>query len=83
MSPFTRILIGLLVAFIGFLMVYKTQWFMNAIGRIAFAEKVFGGGGTRLFYKLAGIGTAGFGLILATNLFEVFFGTFILGLFSI
>ena len=78
----TRILIGLLVAFVGFLMVYKTDWFMSAIGSIDFAERWFGGGGTRFFYKLCGILTVIFGFILVTNLFKVLFGDLILGLFG-
>ena len=83
MGAFTRILIGLLVAVVGILMVYKTQWFMNAIGSIDCAERTFGGGGTRFFFKLFGILVAIFGFIVMTNLFEFLFGDFLLSLFGV
>lgn len=83
MGIFTRILLGLVIAIVGTLMVIKTPWFMSMIGRIDFAEKTFGGGGTRFFYKLVGIIVAIFGIIVMTNLFEVLFGGFILSLFGV
>ncbi|MBU0614399.1 hypothetical protein KJ766_03920 [Patescibacteria group bacterium] len=76
-----QIIIGILIVALGALMVYKTTWFLQMIGRIYWAEKTFGGGGTRFFLKLIGIGMIFFGLIIATDLFERFFGGFLLSLF--
>ncbi|MFH1712049.1 MAG: hypothetical protein ABH846_02315 [Patescibacteria group bacterium] len=77
-----RIVIGLLIICLGVLMVYKTNWFLSMIGRVAFAEKFFGGGGTRTFYKLMGIGICFLGLIVATNLFDQIVGGFIMRIFG-
>ena len=73
----TRIIVGLLVIALGVLMVYKTGWFLSMIGRIPFAEKLFGGGGTRTFYKLSGVFIAIIGIVVATNLFDEIVGGFI------
>ena len=43
-----------------------------------FAEKVFGGGGTRFFYKLLGVAICFIGIMLITNLF----GNFMIWLFG-
>ncbi|MFH1631903.1 MAG: hypothetical protein ABIA47_02665 [bacterium] len=67
-----RIIIGLLVAALGVLMVFKTPWFLSMIGRVAFAEKFFGGGGTRFFLKLLGIAIAVIGLLVVTDLWDNF-----------
>ncbi|MCH8049353.1 hypothetical protein IH979_01430 [Patescibacteria group bacterium] len=77
-----RILIGLALIGLGVLMVYKTQWFLSLIGRIPFWERIFGGGGTRMFYKLFGISLAIIGIIVATNLFDVIIGGSIIRLFT-
>ena len=76
-----RILIGLLVAAIGWLMVWKTQWFLNMIGYIAWAEQHLGSGGTRLFYKLLGTLIIIIGFIVVTNLWDVLVGGFIRSIF--
>ncbi|MFC1687801.1 hypothetical protein ACFL0L_04435 [Patescibacteria group bacterium] len=48
---------GIIIVGIGFMIVWKSDWFMNNFGRIEFAEKYLGSGwgGTRIFYKLIGI----------------------------
>lgn len=82
MSIFLRIVIGLLIVGLGVLMVYKTQWFMSMMGRLPFAEKYFGGGGTRLFYKLLGVFISMIGIMVVTNTFDVIVGGFIMRLFN-
>lgn len=49
--------VGIIGIVIGFLIVWKTDWLVDNIGRIAWAEQhlASGFGGTRLFYKLIGI----------------------------
>lgn len=47
--------IGLALAATGFSMVYKTEWYLGFMGLNAWAENKFGGGGTRLMYKLIGV----------------------------
>lgn len=78
----TRILIGFLISTVGVLMAWKTTWALQLFGRLPFAERTFGPGGTRLYYKLLGVLVTIFGFIIITNLFEVFFGDFVLSLFS-
>ncbi len=52
-----RYFLGIIFIGIGFLIVWKSDWFMENFGRIEFAEKYLGSGwgGTRVFYKLLGI----------------------------
>jgi len=69
----SRILIGFLISALGFLMVYKTPWFLSILGRVRFAEKTFGGGGTRIFYKLLGTVVLLVGFMVMLNLWEGFF----------
>jgi hypothetical protein len=73
-----RIFIGLLVMGLGVLFAFKTEWFLRMLGRVDFAERVFGGGGTRFFYKLLGVFFCVIGILLVTNLF----GNFMLWLFG-
>jgi len=49
-------LIGFGVIIIGFLMVLKSEWLYQNVGRVEWAERHLGTeGGSRLFYKLLGI----------------------------
>lgn len=82
MSPIVRILVGLAVVGLGVIMVYKTQWILSLVGRIPFAEKMFGGGGTRTFYKLFGVVIIMVGFLFVTNLFDVIIGGFLTRLFT-
>ena len=52
-----RYFLGIIIISAGFLMVWKSDWLVNNLGTIEFAEKYLGSGfgGTRLFYKLLGI----------------------------
>ena len=65
-----RIVIGLAIIFAGFHMVWKTELYLEFFGRSEFAETKFGPGGTRLFYKLIGIGVCFIGAFVATNLIQ-------------
>ena len=76
-----RILIGLLVCAIGWLMVWKTQWFLDMLGSVSWAEQHLGSGGTRLFYKLLGTLIIIVGFIVVTNLWDVLVGGFIRSIF--
>jgi hypothetical protein len=68
-----RIIGGLAVIFFGSLFVIKTEWFMENIGAIEWAEQKFAtSGGSRLFYKLIGVGICFIGLLIMTNMFRGF-----------
>ncbi|OGF30032.1 hypothetical protein A2533_01490 [Candidatus Falkowbacteria bacterium RIFOXYD2_FULL_35_9] len=56
---------------VGFFFSWKTQWPMNMIGYVAFAERWFMGG-SRTFYKLLGIILIFIGIIVITNLQDRF-----------
>ena len=65
------IIIGLLIVGFGFLLVLKTEWFLQFCGSIAWAEKWRGAdGGTRLFYKLLGILFCFLGFLTMTGLLK-------------
>lgn len=72
-----RIIIGLLVCGLGWLMVWKTQWFLDMLGFVDWAEQHLGSGGTRLFYKLLGTFIIIIGFIVITNLWDELVGGFI------
>ena len=64
---------GLLIAAIGFVIVWKSDWLLNNLGRIDWADRHLGSeGGTRLMYKLIGIVIIFAGFLQATNLGEAF-----------
>ncbi len=75
MSPLFRIPLGLLIMLIGFLIVKKTEVFFSWFGEIPFAEKTFGSGGSRFFYKLIGILTTFIGIFVATNVISDILGS--------
>lgn len=62
-----RIIIGIIMIVLGFSVVWKTDFFFNLIGPIPFAEKVFFGG-SRSFYKLAGLLIVILGALVVANL---------------
>jgi len=78
-----RILLGIFISVVGFFMVWKTDFFYDLIGSVPWADRTFGGGGTRLFYKLLGTAIIILGTMVATNLFEIIVGGFIRSLFTI
>lgn len=63
-----RVLLGLGVISIGFLMVWKTTGFQDFFGASDWAERKLGPGGTNTFYKLLGVLVAFLGMLIATNL---------------
>ena len=66
---------GLLIATAGFLLVWKSEWIINNLGRIPWAEQHLGSeGGSRLMYKLIGIIIIMAGFLQATNLGDAFLG---------
>ncbi len=68
MAVFFRVLIGLLVAFVGFTFVWRTRKWYELLGSVQWAEKKFGSGGTELFYKILGIFFVFLGVFIATNI---------------
>jgi hypothetical protein len=65
------IIIGLLMVGFGFLLVVKTEWFLQFCGSIAWAEKWLGSeGGTRLFFKLLGFLFCFLGFLTMTGLLK-------------
>ncbi len=69
---FTRILIGIILVAIGFIIVWKTRKFIDAFGAIAWADAHLGGGGTSIMYKTIGIVLIFVGFMWATNLWNAF-----------
>ncbi|MBI5654960.1 hypothetical protein HZC53_04915 [Candidatus Uhrbacteria bacterium] len=69
---FTRILIGLILVAVGFVIVWKTRKFIETFGPIAWADAKLGGGGTSLMYKTIGIILIFVGFMYATNLWTAF-----------
>ncbi len=61
---------GLLLVGVGFLFIWKTEWFLKNIGRIDWAERKLGG--TRNFYKLLGLLVIFIGLLTMTGLLRGF-----------
>ena len=81
---FIRILIGLMFVAIGFVLVWKTDWFQVNFGSIAWAEEKLGtSGGSRLFYKLIGILFVIIGFLAITNLHEQAFVSIFGSLFNL
>ncbi|MFA5183923.1 MAG: hypothetical protein WC456_00170 [Patescibacteria group bacterium] len=67
------IVIGILSIAAGAALVIKTEWFINNFGRIAwFEEKMGSDGGSRLGYKLIGVGLLFIGIITLTGSGEAF-----------
>jgi len=65
--------IGILLIAAGVMFVWKTEWFMENFGRIAWAEeKLDVEGGSRLAYKLIGLILIFLGLLLVPNMWEGF-----------
>lgn len=64
----SRILLGLVVMIVGFLMVWKTMVIQGWFGYNSWAEQHLGPGGTYLFYKLLGVLVAFLGMLIVTGL---------------
>ncbi len=67
-----RIIIGLILVAIGFVIVWKTRKFIDTFGSIPWADAKLGGGGTSLMYKFIGIILIMAGFMWATNLWDAF-----------
>jgi len=64
-----RYLIGLAMVGFGVILIIKTKWFVENFGTSAWAEEKMGtAGGTRLMYKLIGLGFIFFGMMVITNM---------------
>lgn len=72
---------GMAIVALGVFITWKTEFMLEIMGRNWWAEKTFGPGGSRFFYKLCGIAVCILGSIIAFDLFGRFFGSFILSLF--
>ena len=67
------IIIGILMVVVGVLAVVKTEWIIQNFGTNAWAEAKFGfSGGSRIFYKLIGLGIIFIGFIIMTGMWEGF-----------
>ena len=74
-----NILIGLVGIVAGFMLVWKAQWIYQNFGSIDWAEMHLGSdGGTRLLWKLIGLGI----IVVSTLLMFGFMGGIITGIFS-
>lgn len=74
-----KYIIGILAMALGVVMVIKTEWFIQNLGSNAWAEQHLGSeGGSRLMYKLIGIGFFVVALLGMTGLL----GNIILGVFG-
>ncbi|MFH1866551.1 MAG: hypothetical protein ABIJ81_00475 [Patescibacteria group bacterium] len=64
-------ILGLIISFIGFLLVWKSEWLMVNFGRIPWAEEHLGAeGGSRIFFKLLGILIIILGFGIMTNIWQ-------------
>jgi len=69
MNTFVSIF-GAILIVLGFLLVLQTEWFLENLGRIEWAEAKFGSeGGTRFFYKVLGLIFIFLGLTMVFGLF--------------
>jgi hypothetical protein len=68
MSVAVRIVLGLAIIVVGFLIVWRTSKILEWFGPVEFAEDKFGSGGSRFFYKLLGILIVFIGIFTATNI---------------
>jgi len=69
-----RIIVGIIMMIVGFLITWKTESVYRAIGRLPIGEKLFGSGGTRFFLKLLGILIIFIGFMVVTKFHEKILG---------
>lgn len=79
---FTQFLLGIAITALGVGITWKTEYALEFLGRNEWAERTFGGGGSRLLYKLGGILVCVLGIIVMTDLYDQIVGGFITGLFG-
>ncbi len=58
---------GFILVAIGFFMIWKTDWMMKSFGRVEWAERKLGSGGTWTFYKVLGLGLIFLAFLLTTG----------------
>lgn len=76
-----NIILGLLIMVVGFITTYKSEWLLHNLGRVQWAEQHLGlEGGSRLFYKLVGIGIIFLGIFIVTGIWSDILNGFV-GLF--
>jgi len=70
---FGQIIIGLILIFIGAIIVKKSEWMLNNFGSMGFFEKFLHTyGGSRLGYKIIGLILIFFGILISTNMISGF-----------
>jgi len=69
-----RILIGLIVAGVGFMMVYRPRYFLDFLGNQAWVEKIFSVNDQELAYKIIGMIVIFVGVLIMTNLMNDLLG---------
>ena len=75
----TNLIIGLIIMAVGLAPIIKTEYFLETFGRIEFFEIKLGtSGGSRLGYKLIGMGLVFIGVMVATGMI----GSFVAWVFS-
>jgi len=68
-----KIIGGLIITAIGFLMIWKTDWIVQNFGHNAWAEAKLGSsGGTRIMYKFIALILMFFGMLMITGLSDEF-----------
>ena len=82
MSLVARILLGISITAIGAFGVYRTDLLLRWFGRSWWAERKFGGGGSRILYAGLSLLACLIGIIIATDLFDQIIGGFIMRLFG-
>ena len=66
-----KVIIGIIGIIIGFFLVWKADWIMQNFGRTGWAEEHLGSeGGSRIFYKLIGLGIIIISFIIMFGLTE-------------
>ena len=77
-------IVGILIAAVGYLLVWKSNWLLNNFGRIGWAEAHLGTeGGSRLMYKLIGFIIIMIGFLHATNLGGTFINWIARSIFNV
>jgi hypothetical protein len=70
-----RFVLGILIVIAGVGLILKTEWVIQNFGTSSWAEGKFAtSGGSRTLYKLIGLVLIFIGMLLATNLFDLFLG---------
>jgi len=74
LSVFVRIPLGIAVAAVGFLIVWKSETIFGWTGTIDWAEEKLGTGQSRLFIKLMGLLVSVIGVFIASNIISDILG---------